>query len=75
LAIKVTSRGRGTPKWNRKLQGSAVRARCGAQVGDHRSHDVRRSGLRRRIAIRQRGDRQHTEYGNQTKGGDTKGES
>jgi len=57
------------------LQRSAVRARCGAQVGDYRSHDVRRCGLRRRVAIRQSGDRQQAEYGNQTKGGDTERES
>jgi len=70
LAIKVTSCVTGK-KRNRKLQRSTISFWCGAQVGDYRSRDVRRPSLRSRITIRQRGDGDQTEDGNQAEGSDT----
>src|SRR5438093_187072 len=52
-----------------------IRFGCRAQICDNRSHDVRRGGLRSRVAICLDADGNQTEGGNQTKSGDTKGES
>ena len=50
LAIKVTSCV--SAKRNRKLQGTIVRAGCGAQVGEHCTHEIRSGRLRDRVTVR-----------------------
>ena len=52
-----------SPKCYTKLSRSSAGCRCGSQVADHRSHDVRRRGLGSRVTIRLHTDRDYAENG------------
>src|SRR5205823_1588594 len=57
-----------------ELRRSRTGLRCGSEIADHRSHNVRRGSLGGRVTICLNADRDYANNGDQTNAGDTKSE-